>query len=158
MCMAFAQLTYRESLRNIKCCLRAMKEKLYHMGIRGNISRSTLAGANEKRDWRIYSDFAQQLIDQARQLYVGEDFGLELKETVYALNASTIDLCLSVFPWARFRTTKAGIKLHTLLDLRGNILSFVNITDAKVHDVNILDKLIPEPGSIYNHGPRLSGF
>jgi hypothetical protein len=126
-----------------------MKEKLYHMGIKGSISRSTLADANEKRDWRIYSDFALLLIDQARQLYVDEDFGLELKETVYALDASTIDLCLSVFPWARFRTTKAGIKLHTLLDLRGNIPSFVDITDAKVHDVNILDKLIPEPGSIY---------
>ena len=149
MCMAFAQLTYRESLRDIECCLRAMKEKIYHMGISGNISRSTLADANEKRDWRIYSDFALQLIDQARQLYAGEDFGLELKETVYALDASTIDLCLSVFPWARFRTTKAGIKLHTLLDLRGNIPSFIDITDAKVHDVNILDKLIPEPGSIY---------
>jgi hypothetical protein len=149
MCMAFAQLTYRESLRDIECCLRAMQEKLYHMGISGNISRSTLADANEKRDWRIYSDFAMQLIDQARQLYAGEDFGLELKETVYALDASTIDLCLSVFPWARFRTTKAGIKLHTLLDLRGNIPSFLDITDAKVHDVNILDKLIPEQGSIY---------
>ena len=149
MCMAFAQLTCRESLRDIECCLRAMKEKLYHMGIKGSISRSTLADANEKRDWRIYSDFALLLIDQARQLYVDEDFGLELKETVYALDASTIDLCLSVFPWARFRTTKAGIKLHTLLDLRGNIPSFVDITDAKVHDVNILDKLIPEPGSIY---------
>ena len=149
MCMAFAQLTYRESLRDIECCLRAMNEKLYHMGIRGNVSRSTLADANEKRDWRIYSDFAMQLIDQARQLYAGEDFGLELKETVYALDASTIDLCLSVFPWARFRTTKAGIKLHTLLDLRGNIPSFIDITDAKVHDVNILDKLIPEAGAIY---------
>ncbi len=149
MCMAFAQLTYRESLRDIECCLRAMKEKLYHMGIKGSISRSTLADANEKRDWRIYSDFALLLIDQARQLYAQEDFGLELKETVYALDASTIDLCLSVFPWARFRTTKAGIKLHTLLDLRGNIPSFVDITDAKDHDVNILDKLIPEPGSIY---------
>lgn len=149
MCMAFAQLTYRESLRDIECCLRAMKEKLYHMGIKGSISRSTIADANEKRDWRIYSDFALLLIDQARQLYAQEDFGLELKETVYALDASTIDLCLSVFPWARFRTTKAGIKLHTLLDLRGNIPSFVDITDAKVHDVNILDKLIPEPGSIY---------
>ena len=149
MCMAFAQLTYRESLRDIECCLRAMKEKLYHMGIKGSISRSTLADANEKRDWRIYSDFALLLIDQARQLYADEDFGLELKETVYALDASTIDLCLSVFPWARFRTTKAGIKLHTLLDLRGNIPSFIDITDAKLHDVNILDKLIPEPGSIY---------
>jgi len=149
MCMAFAQLTYRESLRDIECCLRAMKEKLYHIGIRGRISRSTLADANEKRDWRIYRDFALQLIDQARQLYADEEFGLELNDTVYALDASTIDLCLSVFPWARFRTTKAGIKLHTLLDLRGNIPSFVDITDAKIHDVNILDKLIPEPGSIY---------
>lgn len=149
MCMAFAQLTYRESLRDIECCLRTMKEKLYHMGIKGNVSRSTLGDANEKRDWRIYGDFAMQLIDQARHLYADEDFGLELKETVYALDASTIDLCLSVFPWARFRTTKAGIKLHTLLDLRGNIPSFVDITDAKVHDVNILDKIIPEPGSIY---------
>lgn len=149
MCMAFAQLTYRESLRDIECCLRAMNEKLYHMGIKGNISRSTLADANEKRDWRIYSDFALALIDQARQLYANEDFGLELKDTVYALDASTIDLCLSVFPWARFRTTKAGVKLHALLDLRGNIPSFIDITDAKVHDVNILDKLIPEPGSIY---------
>ena len=149
MCMAFAQLTYRESLRDIECCLRAMNEKLYHMGIKGNISRSTLADANEKRDWRIYSDFALALIDQARQLYANEDLGLELKDTVYALDASTIDLCLSLFPWARFRTTKAGVKLHTLLDLRGNIPSFIDITDAKVHDVNILDKLIPEPGSIY---------
>jgi hypothetical protein len=149
MCMAFAQLTYRESLRDIECCLRAMNEKLYHMGIKGTISRSTLADANEKRDWRIYSEFALQLIDQARQLYANEDFGLELKDTVYALDASTIDLCLSVFPWARFRTTKAGVILHALLDLRGNIPSFIDITDAKVHDVNILDKLIPEPGAIY---------
>ena len=149
MCMAFAQLTYRESLRDIECCLRAMNEKLYHMGIKGNISRSTLADANENRDWRIYSEFALHLIDQARQLYANEDFGLELKETVYALDASTIDLCLSVFPWASFRTTKAGVKLHALLDLRGNIPSFIDITDANVHDVNILDRLIPEPGSIY---------
>jgi len=149
MCMAFAQLTYRESLRDIECCLRSMKEKLYHMGIKGRISQSTLGDANENRDWRIYGDFAMYLIGQARQLYAGEDFGLELKETVYALDASTIDLCLSVFPWARFRTTKAGIKLHSLLDLRGNIPSFVDITDAKVHDVKILDKIIPEPGSIY---------
>ena len=149
MCMAFAQLTYRESLRDIECCLRSMQEKLYHMGIKGKVSRSTLGDANENRDWRIYGDFAMHLIGQARQLYAGEDFGLELKETVYALDASTIDLCLSVFPWARFRTTKAGIKLHALLDLRGNIPSFVDITDAKVHDVKILDKIIPEPGSIY---------
>jgi len=149
MCMAFAQLTYRESLRDIECCLRAMHEKLYHMGIRGKVSRSTLAYANENRDWRIYCDFAQILIHEARQLYVNEDFGLELEQTVYALDSSTIDLCLSVFPWARFRRTKGAIKLHTLLDLRGNIPSFIAITDGKVHDVNILDILIPEPGSIY---------
>jgi hypothetical protein len=149
MCMAFAQLTYRESLRDIECCLRAMHEKLYHMGIRGKVSRSTLAHANENRDWRIYCDFAQILIHEARQLYVNEDFGLELEQTVYALDSSTIDLCLSVFPWARFRRTKGAIKLHTLLDLRGNIPSFIAISDGKVHDVNILDLLIPEPGSIY---------
>jgi len=149
LCMAFAQLTYRESLRDIECCLRAMREKLYHMGIRGKISRSTLAYANENRDWRIYCDFAQILIHEARQLYANEDFGLELDETVYALDSSTIDLCLSVFPWARFRKTKSAIKLYTLLDLRGNIPSFIAITDGKVHDVNILDVLIPEPGAIY---------
>jgi hypothetical protein len=149
MCMAFAQLTYRESLRDIECCLRAMHEKLYHMGIRGKVSRSTLAYANENRDWRIYCDFAQILIHEARQLYGNEDFGLELEQSVYALDSSTIDLCLSVFPWARFRKTKGAIKLHTLLDLRGNIPSFIAITDGKVHDVNILDLLIPEPGSIY---------
>ncbi len=149
LCMAFAQLTYRESLRDIECCLRAMREKLYHMGIRGKISRSTLAYANENRDWRIYCDFAQILIHEARQLYANEDFGLELDETVYALDSSTIDLCLSVFPWAHFRKTKSAIKLHTLLDLRGNIPSFIAITDGKVHDVNILDVLMPEPGAIY---------
>lgn len=149
LCMAFAQLTYRESLRDIECCLRAMQKKLYHIGIRGNVSRSTLADANENRDWRIYCDFAQILIQEARRLYANDDFGLELKETVYALDASTIDLCLSVFPWARFRRSKAAIKLHTLLDLRGNIPSFISITDGKVHDVNVLDVLIPEPGSIY---------
>jgi len=149
LCMAFAQLTYRESLRDIECCLRAMQKKLYHIGIRGNVSRSTLADANENRDWRIYCDFAQILIQEARRLYANDDFGLELKETVYALDASTIDLCLSVFPWARFRRSKAAIKLHTLLDLRGNIPSFISITDGKVHDVNVLDELIPEPGSIY---------
>ena len=149
LCMAFAQLTYRESLRDIECCLRAMREKLYHMGIRGKVSRSTLADANETRDWRIYSDFAQILIHEARQLYVDDDFGLELKETVYALDSSTIDLCLSVFPWARFRKTKGAIKLHTLLDLRGDIPTFIWITDGKVHDVNVLDQLVPEPGAIY---------
>jgi hypothetical protein len=147
--MAFAQLAYRDSLRDIECCLRAMKGKLYHMGIRGKISRSTLADANEKRDWRIYSDFAQTLIHPARQQYVNDDFGLQLQETVYALDATIIDLCLSVFPWAHFRRTKGGIKLHTLLDLKGNIPSFMAITAAKVHEVNILDELIPEAGSIY---------
>lgn len=149
LCMAFAQLAYRESLRDIECCLRVMREKLYHMGIRGRVSRSTLADANELRDWRIYSDFAQVLIHEARRLYVDDDFGLDLKETVYALDSSTIDLCLSVFPWARFRKTKAAVKLHTLLDLRGDIPTFIWITDGKVHDVNVLDHLIPEPGSIY---------
>jgi hypothetical protein len=149
LCMAFAQLAYRESLRDIECCLRAMREKLYHMGIRGKVSRSTLADANEIRDWRIYSDFAQVLIHEARRLYVDDDFGLELKETVYALDSSTIDLCLSLFPWAQFRKTKAAVKLHTLLDLRGDIPTFIWITDGKVHDVNVLDHLIPEPGSIY---------
>jgi len=149
LCMAFAQLTYRESLRDIECCLRSVPEKLYHMGIKGNISRSTLAEANENRNWRIYSDFAQVLIHTARSLYANEPFDLDLNETVYALDASTIDLCLSLFPWAKFRRTKAAIKLHTLLDLRGNIPSFISITDGKVHDVNILDELIPETGAIY---------
>jgi hypothetical protein len=149
LCMAFAQLTYRESLRDIECCLRSMKEKLYHMGIRGKISRSTLADSNENRDWRIYCDFAQILIDQARQLYANDDFGLQLQETVYALDATIVDLCLSVFPWARFRKTKGGIKLHTLLDLKGSIPSFIAITEAGIHEVNILDELIPEAGAIY---------
>jgi len=149
LCMAFAQLCYRESLRDIESCLRAMQNKLYHLGIRANVSRSTLADANEKRDWRIYADFAHILINTARELYSGEDFGVELDETVYALDSSTIDLCLSLFPWARFRKTKGAIKLHTLLDLRGSIPSFISITDGKVHDVNVLDELIPEPGSIY---------
>ena len=148
LCMAFAQLTYRESLRDIEYCLRAMKEKLYHMGISGKISRSTLADANENRDWRIYCDFSQILIHQARQLYTNDDFGLRLQETVYALDATIVDLCLSVFPWARFRKTKGGIKLHTLLDLRGNIPSFIAITQGKFHEVNILDELIPEAGAI----------
>jgi hypothetical protein len=149
LCMAFAQLTFRESLRDIECCLGALEEKLYHAGFRGHVSRSTLADANENRDWRIYADFAQLLIHQARTLYLKEDFGVQLNETVYALDSSTIDLCLSLFPWARFRKTKAGIKLHTLLDLRGSIPSFIAITEAKLHDVNILDALVPEPGSIY---------
>ena len=149
ICMAFAQLTFRESLRDIECCLRAMKEKLYHMGMRARISRSTLADANEKRDWRIYGDFAQVLIHTARQLYADEDLGIDLANTLYALDASTIDLCLSLFPWARFRRHKGAIKLHTLLDLHGNIPSFIAITDGKVHDVNILDVLTPEIGAIY---------
>lgn len=149
VCMSFAQLSYRESLRDVECCLRAMKNKLYHAGIRGKVSRSTLADANEKRDWRIYADFAQVLIHMARQLYVDDDFGVELDQTAYALDASTIDLCLSVFPWARFRKRKAAVKMHTLLDLRGNIPTFISITDGKVHDVNVLDELIPEPGSFY---------
>jgi len=126
-----------------------MRGKLYHAGIRGKVSRSTLRDANENRDWRIYSDFAQVLIHEARSLYVDDDFGLELKETVYALDSSTIDLCLSLFPWARFRSTKAAVKLHTLLDLRGDIPTYIWITDGKVHDVNVLDQLIPEPGAIY---------
>ena len=149
LCMAFAQLTYRESLRDIQCCLRALRDKLYHIGIRGNISRSTLADANETRDWRIYRDFAQILIDEARGLYANEDFGLQLDETVYALDATIIDLCLSLFPWAHFRRTKAAVKMHTLLDLRGNIPSFIAVTDGKFHEVNIWDYLIPEVGAIY---------
>jgi len=149
LCMAFAQLTYRESLRDIEVCLRAQHNKLYHMGIRGGIARNTLANANKTRDWRIYADLAQSLITTARGLYINEDLGLELDNTVYALDASTIDLCLSVFPWATFRRTKAAVKLHTLLDLRGNIPTFIHITDGKVHDVNVLDILIPEPGAFY---------
>jgi transposase len=147
--MAFAQLTYRESLRDIQCCLRVVQEKLYHMGIRGKISRSTLADANESRDWRIYRDFAQILIAEARTLYANDDFGLQLNETVYALDATIIDLYLSLFPWAHFRQTKAAIKLHTLLDLRGNIPSFIAVTDGKFHEVNIWDHLMPEAGAIY---------
>jgi hypothetical protein len=149
LCMAFAQLTYRESLRDIEACLRAQQRKLYHMGIQSRVSRSTLADANESRNWRIYADFAQSLIAIARRLYATEPFGIDLKDTVYALDASTIDLCLSVFPWAPFRSTKAAIKLHTLLDLRGNIPSFLHISDGKLHDVNVLDLLLPEPGAFY---------
>jgi hypothetical protein len=149
LCMAFAQLAYRESLRDIEACLRAQKDKLYHMGIRGNVSRSTLADANERRDWRIYADIAQALIRIARTLYADEELGLELDNTVYALDASTIDLCLSVFPWALFRSTKSAVKLHTLLDLRGNIPTFIHISDGKLHDVNILDVLLPEAGAFY---------
>ncbi len=149
LCMAFAQLTYRESLRDIEACLRAQADKLYHMGIKSRVSRSTLADANEVRDWRIYADFAQSLIGIARRLYAEEPFGVNLKDTVYALDASTIDLCLSVFPWAPFRSTKAAIKLHTLLDLRGNIPTFIHISDGKLHDVNVLDLLLPETGAFY---------
>jgi len=149
LCMAFAQLTYRESLRDIEACLRAQESKLYHLGIQGRVSRSTLADANEVRDWRIYADFAQSLIRIARRLYADEPFGVDLQETVYALDASTIDLCLSVFSWAPFHPAKAAIKLHTLLDLRGNIPSFLHISDGKLHDVNVLDLLLPEPGAFY---------
>ncbi len=149
LCMAFAQLTFRESLRDIEVCLRAQNKKLYHMGIRGLVSRNTLANANKVRNWKIYADFAQRLISIARRLYLDDAFNLELENTAYALDASTIDLCLSVFPWAQFRKTKAAIKLHTLLDLRGNIPTFIHITDGKVHDVNILDILVTEPGSFY---------
>ena len=149
LCMAFAQLTYRESLRDIEACLRSRKEKLYHLGIRGRVSRSTLAEANEKRDWRMYADFCQILISQARSLYADETFDVELKEPAYALDSTTIDLCLSLFPWASFRKHKAAIKMHTLLDLRGNIPSFIEITEGALHDVNILDIMVPEPGSFY---------
>lgn len=149
LCMAFAQLTYRESLRDIEACLRVAKPKLYHMGIRGNVSRNTLANANENRDWRIYADFAQVLIKIARELYANDNFGLELKQAVYAFDSTTIDLCLSVFPWAKFRKNKAAVKLHTLLDLRGNIPVVISITNGKVHDVNALDDLVFEPGAIY---------
>jgi hypothetical protein len=149
LCMAFAQLTYRESLHDIQACLRVSGRKLYHMGIRGKVSRNTLANANKVRDWRIYADFAQVLIKEAKMLYVGDAFAVELNNTVYALDASTIDLCMSLFPWAKFRTTKSAVKLHTLLDLRGNIPALIIITDGKVHDANILDELVPEPGAIY---------
>lgn len=147
--MVFAQLTYRESLRDIVACLSAMKGKLYHAGIRGEIAKSTLADANEARDWRIFGDFAQILINRAQNLHLGEKLGVDLVQTAYALDSTTIDLCLSLFPWAKFRRTKGGIKLHTLLDLRGNIPSVVIVTPAKVHDVNILDQLVFEPGAFY---------
>jgi len=149
LCMAFAQLTFRESLRDIEACLRVQSSKLYHLGIRSAVARNTLANANATRDWRIYCDFAQSLIAMARRLYANEPFGVDLKDTVYALDATTIDLCLSVFPWAPFRSTKAAIKLHTLLDLRGNIPSFIRISDGKWHEVNLLDELIAEPGAFY---------
>jgi len=149
LCMAFAQLTYRESLRDIEVCLRAVQPKLYHMGIGSRVSRSTLADANEKRDWRIYADFAQILIAKAKELYAHEEFGVALEATAYALDSTTIDLCLSLFPWARFRETKGAVKLHTLLNLRGSIPEFIYISDGKLHDVRVLDILIPESGSFY---------
>src|SRR5205823_1006006 len=149
LCMAFAQLTFRESLRDIEACLRAQRSKLYHLGIRSTVARNTLANANAVRDWRIYADFAQGLIAIARPLYVDEPFGVDLKESVYALDTTTIDLCLSVFSWAPFRSTKSAVKLHTLLDLRGNIPTFIHISDGKLHDVNVLDQLIVEPGAFY---------
>ena len=149
LCMAFAQLTYRESLRDIEACLRAQQTKLYHLGIRGQVSRNTLAHANSVRDWRIYADFAQVLITRARVLYADDNFGVELAQTVYALDATTIDLCLALFPWAQFRKHKGAVKLHTLLDLRGNIPTVVIITHGKVHEVNILDQLSFEAGAFY---------
>ena len=147
--MAFAQLTYRESLRDVETCLRAVKSKWYHLGIRGGISRNNLSNANRQRDWRIYADFAQVLIGEARTLYAEDDLGIDLDATVYALDASTIDLCLSMFPWARFRKAKGAIKMHTLLNLQGNIPEFILISDGKLHDVNVLDYLVPAPGAYY---------
>jgi hypothetical protein len=149
LCMAFAQLTFRESLRDIVACLRSQERRLYHLGIRGTVSRSTLADANESRDWRIYADFAQVLIQQARPLYRGEDLGLDLANTVYALDSTIIDLCMTLFPWAHYKRAQHAMKLHTLLDLRGQIPTFIHITPAQVHDVNILDLLTPEPGAFY---------
>ena len=147
--MAFAQLTYRESLRDIESCLAAQTQKLYHMGLRQPVRRSTLADANESRDWRIYAEFAQRLITRARKLYASDSLGVELDNTVYALDSTTIDLCLSVFPWAVFRKAKAAVKMHTLLDLRGAIPSFIHVSDGRFHDVNVLDLLLPEPGAFY---------
>src|ERR1022692_1605245 len=149
LAMAFAQLTYRESLRDIEACLRSVGAKLYHMGFRSKVARSTLADANESRDWRIYADFAQVLIAIARPLYVCDPIGIDLDESLYALDSTTIDLCLSLFPWAKFRRHKAAVKMHTLLDLRGNIPTFIRITEGRVHDVNILDEIMPEPGAFY---------
>ena len=147
--MAFAQLTYRESLRDIEACLRAMGSRLYHMGIKSTVSRNNLAHANENRDWRIYADFAQILIQRAKALYANEPLGIDLQSTVYALDSTTIDLCMSLFPWAHFRRTKSAIKLHTLMNLRGSIPEFIHISDGKMHDVNILDLLVPSPGAFY---------
>jgi hypothetical protein len=149
LAMAFAQLTYRESLRDIEACLRSMSGKLYHIGFRGKVARTNLAAANETHDWRIFADFAQSLIGIARPLYVSDPIGVELDQSLYALDSTTIDLCLSLFPWARFRKGKAAVKMHTLLDLHGNIPTFISITDGKVHDVNILDEILPEAGAFY---------
>jgi uncharacterized protein DUF4372/DDE family transposase len=149
LCMAFAQLTYRESLRDIVACLGSMESRLYHMGIRGKVSRSTLSDANDARDWRIYADFAQVLIGHARQMYAGDGFGAEVDGVVYALDSTTIDLCMTLFPWARFKSAQHAMKMHTLLDLRGNIPTFIHVTPAKLHDVNIFDQLTPEPGAFY---------
>jgi hypothetical protein len=147
--MAFAQLTYRESLRDIKACLRSMRGKLYHMGFRGTVARATLADANESRDWRVFADFAQILIGIARPLYARDPIGVDLDHSLYALDSTTIDLCLSLFPWARFRKHKAAVKMHTLLDLRGSIPTFIRVTDGSVHDVNVLDQILPEAGAFY---------
>jgi hypothetical protein len=149
LAMTFAQLTYRESLRDIEACLRSVRGKLYHMGFRGKVARSTLAAANESHDWRIYADFAQVLIGIARPLHIDDPVGVDLKQSLYALDSTTIDLCLSLFPWARFRRHKAAVKMHTLLDLRGNIPTFISITDGTVHDVNVLDEILPEAGAFY---------
>jgi transposase len=149
LCMSFAQLTFRESLRDIEACLRSVPEKLYHLGFRGRIARSTLADANETRDWRIYADFAQSLIHIARPMYASDPLGVDLDATVYALDSTTIDLCLSVFPWAHFRDQKAAVKMHTLLDLRGSIPTFIEVSDGKRHDVNLLDEIVAEPGAFY---------
>jgi hypothetical protein len=149
LAMAFAQLTYRESLRDIEACLRSVGPKLYHMGLRGKVSRTTLADANERHDWRIYADFAQVLIGIARPLYARDPIGVDLDQSLYALDSTTIDLCLALFPWAKFRQHKGAVKMHTLLDLHGNIPTFISITDGKVHDVNILDEILPEAGAFY---------
>jgi transposase len=149
LAMAFAQLTYRESLRDIEACLGSLQGKLYHLGFRGTVARSTLADANESRDWRIFADFAQRLITTARRQYASEPMGVDLDQSLYALDSTTIDLCLSLFPWAKFRKHKAAVKMHTLLDLRGNIPTFIRVTDGKVHDVNLLDEIMPEAGAFY---------
>ena len=149
LCMSFAQLTFRESLRDIEACLRSVPEKLYHLGFRGHIARSTLADANETRDWRIYADLAQSLIHIARPMYASDPLGVDLEATVYALDSTTIDLCLSVFPWAHFRDQKAAVKMHTLLDLRGSIPTFIEVSDGKPHDVHLLDEIVAEPGAFY---------